>query len=32
MVPLLVHLQPPNGLWHLSIDRFSQYFFEPDTT
>jgi ribosomal peptide maturation radical SAM protein 1 len=28
LVPLLSHLQPPSGLWHLSIDRFSPYFFE----
>ncbi len=26
MVPLLQHLQPPTGLCHLSIDRFSPYF------
>jgi ribosomal peptide maturation radical SAM protein 1 len=29
LIPLIVHLQPPSGLWHLSIDRFSPYFFEP---
>ena len=29
LVPLIMHLQPPSGLWHLSIDRFSPYFFEP---
>ena len=29
IVPLLTHLQPPSGMWHLSIDRFSPYFFEP---
>jgi ribosomal peptide maturation radical SAM protein 1 len=27
LIPLLHHLQPPNGLWHVSIDRFSPYFF-----
>jgi hypothetical protein len=31
LVPLIVHLQPPSGLWHLSIDRFSPYFFQPST-
>lgn len=30
LVPLIVHLEPPSGMWHLSIDRFSPYFFEPD--
>lgn len=29
LVPLIVHLQPPSGLWHLSIDRFSPYFVQP---
>jgi ribosomal peptide maturation radical SAM protein 1 len=29
LVPLITHLQPPSGLWHLGIDRFSPYFFEP---
>jgi hypothetical protein len=29
LVPLIMHLQPPSGLWHLSIDRFSPYFFQP---
>ena len=29
LIPLIVHLQPPSGLWHLNIDRFSPYFFEP---
>jgi ribosomal peptide maturation radical SAM protein 1 len=28
LVPLITHLQPPSGLWHLSIDRFSPYFFD----
>lgn len=30
LVPLITHLQPPSGLWHLSIDRFSPYFFQPE--
>lgn len=30
LVPLLHHLSPPNALTHLSIDRFSPYFDEPD--
>lgn len=30
LVPLLHHLIPPNALVHLSIDRFSPYFDEPD--
>ena len=30
LVPLIPHLQPPSGLWHLSIDRFSPYFFQPE--
>jgi ribosomal peptide maturation radical SAM protein 1 len=29
LVPLLTHLMPPGGLYHLSIDRFSPYFDEP---
>jgi ribosomal peptide maturation radical SAM protein 1 len=29
IVPLLHHLQPPSGFGHLSIDRFSPYFFQP---
>ena len=29
IVPLLHHLQPPSVLAHLSIDRFSPYFFQP---
>ncbi|MFZ0960037.1 MAG: RiPP maturation radical SAM C-methyltransferase [Terriglobia bacterium] len=30
ILPLLHHLQPPRGLVHLGIDRFSPYFFHPD--
>ncbi|MBY6243015.1 RiPP maturation radical SAM C-methyltransferase [Methylosinus sp. Sm6] len=30
IIPLIVHLQPPNGLGHLSLDRFSPYFYEMD--
>jgi len=29
ILPLLHHLQPPTGLMHLSIDRFSPYFSTP---
>ncbi len=29
LLPLLHHLQPPRGLRHLSIDRFSPYYFQP---
>lgn len=29
IVPLLHHLQPPDGLLHLSLDRFSPYFSRP---
>jgi ribosomal peptide maturation radical SAM protein 1 len=29
LLPLLRHLQPPTGLHHLSIDRFSPYFDRP---
>jgi ribosomal peptide maturation radical SAM protein 1 len=29
LLPLLHHLEPPIGLWHLSLDRFSPYYFEP---
>jgi ribosomal peptide maturation radical SAM protein 1 len=29
LLPLLRHLQPPIGLYHLSIDRFSPYFDRP---
>lgn len=30
LVPLLHHLPPPEALWHISIDRFSPYFDEPE--
>ena len=30
LVPLIRHLQPPGGLGHLSIDRFSPYFDYPE--
>lgn len=30
LVPLIVHLPPPNALVHLSIDRFSPYFNAPE--
>jgi len=30
VLPLLHHLQPPTGLFHLSIDRFSPYFKFPE--
>lgn len=29
ILPLVHHLQPPNGLLHLSIDRGSPYFTQP---
>jgi len=29
LIPLLRHLEPPSGLSHLSIDRFSPYFDYP---
>jgi hypothetical protein len=29
LLPLLRHLQPPTGFYHLSIDRFSPYFDRP---
>lgn len=29
LMPLLTHLNPPTGLCHLSIDRFSPYFERP---
>jgi ribosomal peptide maturation radical SAM protein 1 len=29
ILPLLHHLQPPYGMVHLSIERFSPYFSEP---
>ena len=30
ILPLLHHLQPPIGFGHISIDRFSPYFFQPE--
>lgn len=30
LLPLLHHLQPPDSLLHLSIDRFSPYFQRPE--
>ena len=30
VVPLLRHLEPPGGLSHLSLDRFSPYFDMPE--
>lgn len=30
LLPLLVHLNPPTGLCHLSVDRFSPYFERPE--
>lgn len=30
LLPLLAHLNPPTGLCHLSIDRFSPYFDLPE--
>jgi ribosomal peptide maturation radical SAM protein 1 len=29
MLPLLRHLEPPQGLCHITIDRFSPYFHSP---
>lgn len=29
LLPLLCHLQPPSGLWHISLDRFSPYHVNP---
>ena len=31
LIPALVHLNPPSGLFGLSIDRFSPYFERPGT-
>jgi len=31
LIPALVHLNPPSGLFGLSIDRFSPYFERPQT-
>lgn len=30
LVPLLTHLAPPTGIFPLSVDRFSPYYFEPE--
>jgi len=30
LAPLLHHLPPPTGMWHLSIARFSPYFARPE--
>jgi ribosomal peptide maturation radical SAM protein 1 len=30
LIPLLTHLNPPSGLCHLSIDRFSPYHTAPE--
>lgn len=30
LLPLLIHLHPPTGVFHLSIDRFSPYFKYPE--
>ena len=30
VLPLLSHLMPPTGVFHLSIDRFSPYFHNPE--
>jgi hypothetical protein len=30
-LPLVYHLQPPNGVVHIRYDRFSVYFNEPQT-
>lgn len=30
MLPFIVHLNPPSGVCHLSIDRFSPYFDRPE--
>lgn len=30
LIPLLIHLQPPKGLFSLSIDRFSPYFSQAE--
>lgn len=31
LLPFLRHLHPPTGLCALSIERFSPYYFDPDT-
>jgi ribosomal peptide maturation radical SAM protein 1 len=30
LLPLIRHLMPPGGFYHLSIDRFSPYFDQPE--
>jgi len=30
LLPLLRHLPPPSGLYHLNLDRFSPYFDHPE--
>lgn len=30
LLPLLSHLHPPSGVFHLSLDRFSPYFKQPE--
>ena len=30
LIPALVHLNPPSGLFGLSVDRFSPYFEQPE--
>jgi ribosomal peptide maturation radical SAM protein 1 len=30
LLPLIRHLNPPSGLFHLSLDRFSPYFNQPE--
>jgi ribosomal peptide maturation radical SAM protein 1 len=31
LMPYITHLQPPNGSFKLSIDRFSPYYNDPDS-
>lgn len=31
LIPMIFHLHPPTGLYHISIDRFSAYFENPET-
>lgn len=31
LIPMIVHLHPPTGFHHISIDRFSAYFENPET-
>jgi ribosomal peptide maturation radical SAM protein 1 len=30
LVPSLMHLRPPSGLYHIRVDRFSPYFTAPE--